>query len=109
MPEIKIPNALLRLAWTGKIREKPCTHLDQIQEVEANTDVCEACAQLGHSWVHLRMCMICGNIGCCSSSKNNHALQHYHETGHPLIKPYMQSGMEWIWCYEDGALLSPRG
>lgn len=101
-------NALLRLAWTGTIKEKPCSHLDSIQDAEANVDVCEECAELGDRWVHLRMCLTCGHVGCCSSSKHDHASQHYHETGHPLIKPYKQSGMDWIWCYEDNALLSPR-
>lgn len=108
MPATKILNALLRIAWTGKIKEKSCTHLDQIQDVAASKNVCEECAPLGDTWVHLRMCLLCGYIGCCSSSKHDHALQHYQETGHPLIKPYEQSGMDWIWCYEDDALLSPR-
>ena len=99
-------NALLRLAWTGTIRKKPCNHLDQINEVQATSDGCEECLKLGDRWVHLRMCLICGHIGCCSSSKHNHALQHYRETGHPLIKPFKQSGIDWIWCYEDTALLT---
>jgi uncharacterized UBP type Zn finger protein len=98
--------ALLRFAWTGTIRKKPCNHLDQINEVQATSDGCEECLKLGDRWVHLRMCLICGHIGCCSSSKHNHALQHYQETGHPLIKPFKQSGIDWIWCYEDAALLT---
>ncbi|HZD58036.1 MAG TPA: UBP-type zinc finger domain-containing protein [Anaerolineales bacterium] len=104
----KIPNALLRLAWTGQLREKTCQHLNQATEVEARSDGCEECVQLRERWVHLRMCMICGHVGCCSSSKHEHAYQHFKETGHPLIKPYDQSGMDWIWCYEDEALLTPR-
>lgn len=104
----KIPNALLRLAWTGQLQEKTCQHLDQAREVQARSEGCEECLQTGDRWVHLRMCLICGHVGCCSSSKHNHAHQHFKETGHALIKPYDQSGMDWIWCYEDEALLTPR-
>ena len=104
----KVPNVILRLAWTGQIKEKDCAHLDQIQDVQPHSDGCEGCHQLGDTWVHLRMCLVCGHIGCCSSSKHNHAQKHYEETGHPLTRPYQQDEMDWIWCYEDKALLSPR-
>ena len=103
----KIPNVLLRLAWTGQRKERDCTHLDHIQDVKATAEVCEECAKIGDKWVHLRVCLICGHVGCCSSSKHDHAFQHYQETGHTLIKPFKQPGMDWIWCYEDKALLDP--
>ncbi|MDT8307496.1 MAG: UBP-type zinc finger domain-containing protein [Anaerolineae bacterium] len=106
MSSSRILNALLRIAWTGKIREKPCGHLAHARDVTPSTDGCEECIQLGDKWVHLRMCLICGHVGCCSSSRHDHALQHFKTTGHPLIKPYKQRGMDWIWCYEDAALLS---
>lgn len=104
----KMPNWLLRLAWTGQLREKSCQHLDQAREVQASSDGCEECLELGERWVHLRMCLTCGHIGCCSSSKHDHAHQHFKATGHALIKPYQQRQMDWIWCYEDKALLTPR-
>lgn len=104
----KFSNALLRLAWTGQIREKNCQHLDQANDVQANSEGCEECLELGEDWVHLRMCLVCGHIGCCSSSKHDHAGQHFKETGHPLTKPFDQKGMDWLWCYEDKALLTPR-
>jgi uncharacterized UBP type Zn finger protein len=53
------------------------------------------------------MCLVCGHVGCCDKAKNQHALQHFQQTGHPLIKPYKERGMDWIWCYEDRALLQP--
>jgi uncharacterized UBP type Zn finger protein len=101
-------NALLRLAWTGQLREKTCQHLDLAREVPATTEGCEECLKLGESWVHLRKCLICGHVGCCSSSRHDHARRHFEETGHPLIQPYHQQGMDWIWCYEDKALITPH-
>jgi len=54
------------------------------------------------------MCLVCGHVGCCDQAKNQHALKHYRETGHPLTKPYKEPAMNWIWCYADQALLQPR-
>jgi|GEM_PF-1478493 len=50
-----------------------CTHMDQIKVTEPTTHVCEECVKMGDTWLHLRMCLICGNVGCCDSSKNKHA------------------------------------
>lgn len=105
----RITNTILRLQWTGQLGEKECTHLDLINpEVTPSADVCEACVALGDSWPELRMCLVCGHVGRCEDAKNQHALKHFQETGHPLVKPYQVWGMNWIWCYEDNALLDPR-
>ena len=77
-----------------------CTPLDQIKPVTPNTDGCEECLKMGDTWVHLRMCLICGHVGCCDSSKNKHAAKHYHTTGHAIIKSAEQ-GEDWRWCYVD--------
>ena len=77
-------------------------------DVRPGTDGCEECLELGAKWAHLRMCLTCGHVGCCSSSKHDHALQHFRETGHPMTRPYRQPSLDWIWCYEDKALLDPR-
>ncbi len=105
---MKFPIALLRLAWTGQLKQKDCQHLEQASAPKPVLEGCEECLELGDRWVHLRMCLACGHIGCCSSSKHDHAQQHFEQTGHPLIKPYDQPQMDWIWCYEDKALLTPR-
>ena len=55
-----------------------CKHLDQIHDVKPNTNGCEECLKMGDTWVHLRLCMTCGHVGCCDSSKNKHATKHYH-------------------------------
>ena len=77
-----------------------CTHLDQIQEVTPNSSGCAECIALGDSWIHLRMCRICGHVGCCDESKNRHAQQHFHETDHPIIKS-LEPGEGWSWFYID--------
>jgi uncharacterized UBP type Zn finger protein len=79
---------------------KKCKHLDQIKITTTDVDVCGECVKLGETWVHLRMCMICGNVGCCDSSKNKHATKHFHQSSHPVMRS-IEPGEEWIWCYID--------
>lgn len=105
----KVLNSFLRLQWTGQLREKDCSHLDLINpSAVPNAEVCEKCVATGDSWPELRMCLVCGYVGCCDEAKNQHARKHYQESGHPVIKPFRVRGMDWIWCYEDQALLDPR-
>ncbi|OGK29898.1 hypothetical protein A3G67_00010 [Candidatus Roizmanbacteria bacterium RIFCSPLOWO2_12_FULL_40_12] len=78
-----------------------CTHKDQIKDVKPKTpDGCEECLKSGESWTHLRLCLTCGHVGCCDSSKNKHATGHFKETNHPIIKSF-QPGEDWKWCYID--------
>jgi len=80
---------------------KQCTHLDQIHEVTARTpNACEECLQTGDSWVHLRMCLTCGHVGCCDSSKNTHATKHFHATQHAIMQS-AEPGEDWGYCYID--------
>jgi uncharacterized UBP type Zn finger protein len=46
------------------------------------------------------MCLECGHVGCCDSSKNRHARAHFNETQHPLIQS-AERGENWKWCYID--------
>ena len=65
-----------------RVRGEPavsCTHLDQIYDVTPQSTGCAECLELGDSWVHLRMCMTDGLVGCCDSSKNKHASRHARE------------------------------
>jgi uncharacterized UBP type Zn finger protein len=78
-----------------------CTHLDQVRFTETNKQVCEDCARIGDTWVHLRMCLVCGHVGCCDSSKNKHATKHFHSSKHPLVRS-IEPGEAWVWCYSDG-------
>lgn len=77
-----------------------CRHLKSIRVTETRTHVCEECVRMGDRWVHLRLCLECGHVGCCDSSKNKHATKHYRGTRHPLIRS-IERGETWIWCYVD--------
>ena len=77
-----------------------CTHLNQVKEVEPSARGCEDCLKIGARWVHLRLCMECGHVGCCDSSPNKHATAHFKQTRHPVIKSF-ERGEDWGWCYVD--------
>lgn len=77
-----------------------CTHLRGIKVTNATKDYCEDCVKAGDSWVHLRLCLTCGHVGCCDSSKNKHATKHFRATNHPLIRS-IEPGEGWTWCYVD--------
>jgi hypothetical protein len=84
---------------------KACGHLEQVDlEVEGNTKGCEDCEKIGSDWVHLRLCLTCGHVGCCDSSRNKHGTKHFKETGHPVIKSY-EPGENWKWCFVDGLFM----
>jgi hypothetical protein len=59
---------------------------------------CAQCLQLGTPWVHLRMCLTCGQVGCCDSSPMRHARGHAFEVSHPVVQSY-EPGEDWRWCY----------
>jgi uncharacterized UBP type Zn finger protein len=82
-----------------------CTHLESIRDVRPSTTAgCEDCLRIGGRWVHLRLCLECGHVGCCDSSPNRHATKHFHATSHPLIRSFEQ-GEDWGWCYTDEVML----
>lgn len=78
-----------------------CSHLDELVPAEPTTTAgCEDCLRDGGRWVHLRLCMSCGHVGCCNSSPSRHATAHHHETGHPVVHSF-EPGERWAWCYVD--------
>ncbi len=79
---------------------KKCKHLDQIKITATDEHVCGDCVKIGDTWVHLRMCMSCGHVGCCDSSKNKHAAKHFQHSSHPVMRS-IEPGEDWIWCYVD--------
>ena len=81
-----------------------CSHQNLIDEIKPSADGCEDCMKTGDEWVHLRTCLVCGHVGCCDSSINQHARSHYKETGHPLIVS-AEPGEDWRWCYIDEVYL----
>jgi uncharacterized UBP type Zn finger protein len=81
-----------------------CAHLDQIRDVTPSGEGCQECLATGGRWVHLRLCMTCGHVGCCDSSPNRHATKHFHATQHPIIASF-EPGEDWGWCYVDEVML----
>lgn len=81
---------------------RACEHFSALEEVAAPTSfgVCPACVEIGDTWVHLRACLVCGQVGCCDQSKNQHSRRHWEQTGHPLIQS-QERGESWRFCFID--------
>jgi uncharacterized UBP type Zn finger protein len=81
-----------------------CSHVNSIKVTSTTTRVCEDCVKTGDTWVHLRLCLECGHVGCCDSSKNKHATKHFHATKHPLMRS-IEPNEAWVWCYIDSGVV----
>lgn len=77
-----------------------CDHLDTITDPAPRARGCEECLRTGDTWVHLRLCLSCGHVGCCDSSRNRHASAHFWSSQHPIVRS-LQPGEDWRWCYVD--------
>jgi uncharacterized UBP type Zn finger protein len=85
-----------------------CKHMAEIKDVKPSSYGCLECLKTGSSWMHLRICMMCGHVGCCDSSPNQHATRHFHETKHAIMFSF-EPGEHWAWCFEDELLMElPR-
>jgi len=73
-----------------------CPHLAGIRDVSPSADGCEDCLRIGGEWVHLRLCLTCGHVGCCDESPNRHATAHFRSSGHPVIRSF-EPDESWIW------------
>ena len=84
-----------------------CTHLEHVQIVQLPESVegCEDCLRMGGAWLHLRICLECGHVGCCDSSPNRHASAHAQASGHPIIHS-LEPGETWSWCFPDELAMS---
>jgi len=80
----------------------PCAHLDHVRVTELPAEVagCEECLATGSRWLHLRLCLECGHVGCCDSSPGRHASAHAASSGHPIIRS-LEPGETWSWCFVD--------
>jgi uncharacterized UBP type Zn finger protein len=84
-----------------------CEHRNQVRDVEARTPAgCEECLATGSRWVHLRLCLICGHVGCCDNSIGKHATKHFRASQHPVVRSY-ERGEDWGYCYVDQVMLEP--
>jgi uncharacterized UBP type Zn finger protein len=81
---------------------RSCTHLDTVAvtELPESVDGCVGCLETGSAWLHLRICLRCGYVGCCDDSPNRHASEHAGSTGHPIIRS-LEPGEDWSWCFID--------
>src|SRR2546425_919784 len=89
--------------------EPDCEHLKLVETarrtpIEPGSRGYQECLASGDSWVHLRLCMGCGHVGCCDDSPNRHATAHFHASGHPVIKSF-EPGEDWAWCFIDDAVV----
>jgi hypothetical protein len=85
-------------------RSDSCRHVASLRPVHPSARGCEECLRAGDRWVHLRICLSCGHVGCCDSSKNQHATWHHRATGHPVVRT-LEPGEDWAWCYVDEVTL----
>jgi hypothetical protein len=82
-----------------------CPHAADIHDVTPESpDSCLKCVAAGDGWMHLRICLVCGHVGCCDSSKNRHARRHYHATGHSVVQSYEPSE-GWQYCFAHDVVL----
>jgi uncharacterized UBP type Zn finger protein len=79
-----------------------CTHLDTVEvlELPESVDGCQECLATGGKWLHLRICLECGHVGCCDDSPGKHATAHATGDSHPIIRS-LEPGEDWSWCYVD--------
>lgn len=98
--QVRLPIDLTQTDQQERPMNPKCSHLNLIHEVTPSAEGCEECLALGDRWVHLRICQTCGHVGCCDSSKNKHATQHFHATTHSIVKSF-EPGEDWGWCYID--------
>lgn len=86
-----------------------CSHLATIADVVASGNGCVECLETGGRWVHLRLCMSCGHVGCCDNSPGRHATAHFRARhDHPIIQSY-EPGEDWWWCYIDNLAFEVPG
>jgi len=97
---VRIATRIQAAVEADSLDANSCSHISAIQDVVPSADGCEDCLKIGDVWVHLRLCLTCGYVGCCDNSKNKHATSHHHETHHPMITSY-EDGENWLWCYID--------
>ena len=79
-----------------------CSHLDHVKilELPEAVDGCADCLAGGSRWLHLRICLECGHVGCCDDSPEQHASAHGRTTGHPIMRS-IEPGEDWSWCFPD--------
>jgi uncharacterized UBP type Zn finger protein len=102
--KVPVEKKLQEFLSAGLLDDIDCIHFAEVKDVLPSAKGCEDCLKIGDAWVHLRICLECGHVGCCDNSKNKHATRHFHETKHPVIMSYEEEE-EWMWCYADEVVI----
>ncbi|MGW5366467.1 UBP-type zinc finger domain-containing protein [Actinopolymorpha pittospori] len=78
-------------------------HLNAVRSLRPGTqegcEGCEDCLRVGSPWVHLRLCLTCGHVGCCDSSPLRHARAHALTVDHPIVQS-LEPGESW-WYVDE--------
>jgi monovalent cation:H+ antiporter-2, CPA2 family len=85
--------------------DSSCPHISEIRPVLPSAPGCEDCLRINSTWVHLRVCLSCGYVGCCDSSPNRHARAHYSEDDHRLVAS-AEPGDTWAYCFLDATTIA---
>jgi uncharacterized UBP type Zn finger protein len=101
-----LDDAVRRFAYQRSIKPRSCSHIQPPGNVPTPSRACSACESDGIGWVHLRMCLTCGTVGCCDTSTGRHARGHFETSHHPIVQS-IEAGEAWGWCYPDRAYLAP--
>ncbi|QNE75030.1 hypothetical protein F0344_10750 [Streptomyces finlayi] len=83
-----------------------CPHLPELPRPEPAplSETCTECRAVGSHPVQLRLCLVCGHVGCCDSSPLRHATAHFEDSGHPVMRSF-ETGESWRWCFADGSIV----
>ncbi|MFD9221990.1 UBP-type zinc finger domain-containing protein [Streptomyces sp. NPDC060064] len=83
-----------------------CPHVRKLPHPEPAplSETCPGCLAIGSHPVQLRLCLVCGHVGCCNSSPHQHAEAHFRETGHAVMRSF-EPGAVWRWCFVDGSIV----
>ncbi|HSV40742.1 MAG TPA: ATP-binding protein, partial [Nocardioidaceae bacterium] len=84
---------------SGFMDAATCEHLELVENTPKPEGGCAECLLSGDTWVHLRFCVTCGEIGCCNDSKNKHAARHAQLSGHPVMRS-KEPRENFAWCFE---------
>jgi hypothetical protein len=101
------PEFVLQVSWTGQAAPKRCAHLAEARVFQTDVTACDQCVASGDIWPALRMCLVCGTVGCCDTAKNQHMKRHHEQTGHSIFRS-LRMAEAWGWCYEDNAFIPTR-
>lgn len=102
MPDDDLRTALQQ-RWQSNLTGLLDRTADEVEAAFAGG--CPQCLEIGSSWIHLRMCLTCSNVGCCDSSPQTHARLHWDQTGHAVIRT-IEPGEDWKFSYELNGFIS---